>query len=777
MAQEPTPVLNAATIPMMTTLFSNLWREGRTAFVAALVVQMSVLVWLMLAPVPASAASAASPWVKTEQTELRLIAATETAGAAETLRLGLHFKLKPGWKIYWRSPGDAGFPPVIDWSSSNNLKSAVMHWPAPERFSVLGLETLGYKKEVVLPITVTRLDLAKPLHLSGAIRYLVCDEICIPYDADVRLTVAQGPIRPSPFAHLISRFQSSVPGDGKRQGLAVEAVETWGRGEAIMLRVRATSTTPFRMPDIYPEGPQALTFAKPTVRLGPDGLSATLDLRVFGAQYLKGADKSLAGKPLTFTLVDGMRSAEARLTVAPATGPPPFDTGTGGNGTSLALILAFALLGGLILNLMPCVLPVLSIKLLGVVGHGGGERRLVRLSFLASAAGILFAFLVLAGVLIALKAGGMTIGWGIQFQQPWFLIAMTLLVTAFALNLWGIFEVRLPFWISDLGEHASHVHGPGGQKISGHFLQGAFATLLATPCSAPFLGTAVGFALAREWGEITAVFAVLGLGLALPYLGVAAFPGLATRLPKPGPWMVTLRRFLGLALIATGIWLLSVLAASAGVKVAVLVGGLTVAAASLLALARLKRPGARRRAAVGITAAVLAAFLAPGWLGNVTAGGISGEAGGKLIGKDGGSTDVLGKLWQPFDEARIPGLIAQGKTVFVDVTADWCITCQVNKGLVLNQGGVLAKLQDRNVVIMRADWTRPDPVISDFLARHNRYGIPFNAVYGLGAPKGVVLPELLSQDIVLEAFKATQRPSRVSSSKIPGATTEDGGKP
>ena len=720
----------------------------------------------------------ASPWVKTEQTELRLIAATETVGAAETLRLGLHFKLKPGWKIYWRSPGDAGFPPIPDWSSSRNLKSAVMQWPAPERFSVLGLETLGYKKEVVFPITVTRLDLAKPLHLSGAIRYLVCDEICIPYDADVRLTVAQGPIRPSPFAHLISRFQSNVPGDGKRQGLAVEAVETWGRGEAIVLRVRVTSTTPFRTPDIYPEGPRALTFAKPTVRLRPDGLSATLALEVFATQYLKGPEKSLAGRTLTVTLVDGMRSAEARLTVAPAlagSGLPTDagDTGDAGASPSLALILAFALLGGLILNLMPCVLPVLSIKLLSVVGHGGGDRRLVRLSFLASAAGIVFSFLVLAGALIALKAGGMTIGWGIQFQQPWFLIAMTLMVTAFALNLWGIFEVRLPFWISDLGEHTSHVHGLGG-----HFLQGAFATLLATPCSAPFLGTAVGFALARGWGEITAVFAVLGLGLALPYLGVAAFPGLATRLPKPGPWMVTFRRFLGLALIATGVWLLSVLAASAGFKTAVLVGGLTAASAGLLALARLKRPGMGRRAAIGIMAAVLAAFLAPGWLGDVTPGvPPGGTASAKLIGKAGGSTDVLGKLWQPFDEARIPGLIAQGKTVFVDVTADWCITCQVNKGLVLSRGKVLAKLQDPNVVIMQADWTRPDPVISDFLARHDRFGIPFNAVYGLGAPKGVVLPELLSQSVVLKAFKTTARPPRVSSGTTGNATIQNEGKP
>ena len=341
---------------------------------------------------------------------------------------------------------------------------------------------------------------------------------------------------------------------------------------------------------------------------------------------------------------------------------------------------------------------------------------------------------------------------------------MTLMVTAFALNLWGLFEVRLPFWISDLGEHTSHVHGLGG-----HFLQGAFATLLATPCSAPFLGTAVGFALARGWGEITAVFAALGLGLALPYLGVAAFPGLATRLPKPGPWMVTFRRFLGLALIATGVWLLSVLAASAGFKTAVLVGGLTVAAAGLLALARLKRPGVGRRAALGISAAVLAAFLAPGWLGSVA----PGTASAKLN----SATDVLGKLWQPFDEARIPGLIAQGNTVFVDVTADWCITCQVNKGLVLNRGEVLAKLQDPNVVIMQADWTRPDPVISDFLARHDRFGIPFNAVYGLGAPKSVVLPELLSQSVVLKAFKTTARPPRVSSGTTGNATIQNEGKP
>ncbi|MDA1091617.1 MAG: protein-disulfide reductase DsbD family protein [Proteobacteria bacterium] len=696
---------------------------------------------------------AGSAWQQTEQSAVRLIAATETTGNAETLTLGLHFKLKPGWKIYWRSPGDAGFPPEPDWMGSQNLKSAVMHWPAPERFSVLGLETLGYKKEVVFPLTVTRTDTAKPLRIAGTIRYLTCDDICIPYDADVALTIPHGPdgapIKPSQFAHLISRYQSSVPGDGNRHGLDIEAAETWGDGKNVFLRVRATATLPFQAPDLFPEGPSELTFSKPSVRLGPDRRSAVLEAKVFGSKYLKGPDKSLAGKTLTLTLVDGKRSAEKRLGVVVTTAKTPItnQAGSGAPGdtlTPIALILAFALLGGLILNLMPCVLPVLSIKLLGVVGHGGGERRLVRLSFLASAAGIVFAFLGLAAALIALKTAGMTIGWGIQFQQPWFLIAMTLLVTAFACNLWGFFEVRLPMWVADLGEHSSHAHGLGG-----HSLQGAFATLLATPCSAPFLGTAVGFALARGAFEIAAVFTALGLGLALPYLAIAAFPGLATRLPKPGPWMITMKRILGFALAATGVWLLSVLTASVGLKAAIGVGVLATAGGGLLYLGRLLPDGARRRAPLWMAAVALAAFMVPGWLG---------DAAGRVNVRDASAgDDVLSKLWTPFDETAIATLVAAGNTVFVDVTADWCITCQINKAFVLNRTDVLAALQGDKVVAMQADWTRPDPAISEFLARHQRYGIPFDAVYGPGAPGGIVLPELLRQDIVLDAIMQATR--------------------
>ncbi|NQU61875.1 MAG: thioredoxin family protein, partial [Rhodospirillales bacterium] len=387
-----------------------------------------------------------------------------------------------------------------------------------------------------------------------------------------------------------------------------------------------------------------------------------------------------------------------------------------------------------------CVLPVLSIKLLGVVGHGGGETRTVRLSFIASALGIVFAFMVLAAALVALKAGGMAIGWGIQFQQPWFLIAMVLVVTAFACNLWGFFEFRLPMWVGDLGEHSSHVHGLGG-----HFLQGALATLLATPCSAPFLGTAVGFALARGSVEIFSVFAALGLGLSLPYLCVAAFPGMATRLPKPGPWMVTMKRVLGFALAATGVWLLSVLTVSAGLQTAAFVGALTVAGVALLFVSR-RQTG--RSASALLAAAVLAAFLAPGWLGER-----SGPKEIESLFVYGGQSQKFDGLWTAFDEAAIPKHVAAGKTVFVDVTAEWCITCLVNKGLVLGNDKVLAALRRDNVIVMQADWTRPDPAISSYLARHERYGIPFNAVYGPKAPKGIMLPELLSQDAVLDAMK------------------------
>ncbi|MEK9755256.1 MAG: protein-disulfide reductase DsbD domain-containing protein, partial [Rhodospirillaceae bacterium] len=516
--------------------------------------------------------SAASPWSVTEQTRLRLVSATTTT-AGET-RLGLEFEMKPGWKVYWRSPGDAGFPPSVDWQGSRNLKAAEFMWPVPYRFSVQGLETLGYKDSVVFPISVRAEDTAAGLDLAAKVRYLACDDICIPYEAKLALALPAGQAQPSAFAHTIDKYAAQVPGDGRAHGLAIERLAALGAKTAGngMLRVTARADVPFRSPDAFLEGAPVLAYAKPSVRLSEDGRKATIDIEVNGVDLLEDAvGRTLTGRQFTVTVVDGARSAEKKLAaLAPAAGDIATDASPAvkipaptAAAPSLWLIALLAVLGGLILNLMPCVLPVLSLKMLSLVKHGGGDARDVRLGFLASAAGIVTTFLVLAGVLAALRSAGAVIGWGIQFQQPWFLTGLVLLVTVFACNLWGFFEVRLPAVVADLGGSAADVHGLGG-----HFLGGAFATLLATPCTAPFLGTAVGFALAGSVPEMLFIFAALGIGLSLPYLLVAAFPGLATWLPKPGPWMVRLKAVLGVLLAGTGAWLIFVLAGVAGATAA-----------------------------------------------------------------------------------------------------------------------------------------------------------------------------------------------------------------
>ena len=712
----------------------------------------AALVALVLgAPVQASE-PAASEWVETEQTRLRLVSAATGAGAADGIQLGLQFELQPGWKVYWRSPGDAGFPPSVDWQGSDNLASAEIDWPAPERFSVLGLETLGYKKQVVLPITAKPQTAGNPLDLEASVKYLTCNEICIPYEAKLALALPAGGGEASPHAHLISRYASAVPGDGRAHGLQIASLHTWGSdpmGKDVSLRVTAHSQVPFAAPDVYVEGPPGLAYGKPAVRLSDGGKTAEMDVRVHGLEFLEDPKgKTMAERRIVVTLVDGNRAAEAALDAKIIDAPVPIAAASApsGEAPSLALILLFAVIGGLILNLMPCVLPVLSLKMLSVVKHGGGEPRDVRLGFLASAAGIVTTFLVLAASLAALRAGGAAIGWGIQFQQPWFLTLLVLLVTVFACNLWGFFEVRLPGFISDLGEHTAHVHGLGG-----HFLQGAFATLLATPCTAPFLGTAVGFALAGPTGQMMLVFAALGIGLALPYLAVAAFPGLATWLPKPGAWMVKLKAALGLLLAGTGIWLLYVLTGVAGMNGSMAVAAAALATASVLFAAHRTGGLGLRLSAPGLAVLAAVALSAPLWT----------SAGAKTNGSPGESA-ALQAIWQPFDVAAIPGLVASGKTVFVDVTADWCITCQVNKGVVMERAEVLERLGADNVIAMQADWTRPNDAIAAYLASFGRYGIPFNVVYGPDAPDGVVLPELLTETAVLDAFDTAGTPAALA---------------
>ncbi|MGE5546751.1 MAG: protein-disulfide reductase DsbD family protein [Solirubrobacterales bacterium] len=679
---------------------------------------------LLLPGVVRAAEPGASDWSDNEAGRVRLVSATTTSGDAALLRLGLHFELKSGWKIYWRTPGDAGYPPKIDWSASENLGDPRILWPAPKRFVLAGLQNHGYSGEVILPLDVPVPSPGAAVRAKARLDYLACAQICVPMQAALELGLPAGPTTPSTFAHDIGRFAALVPGDGARHGLAVAGIEAEGDGA---LRVTVTASEPFDHPDLFVEPPEVANFDQPRVTLSDGGRRAVIQAPVVAGTL----QRALADGAVTVTVVDGNRSLEASAVPAPATAATSAQPSAGLAG--LAAMMAVALLGGLILNLMPCVLPVLSIKVVGVIGHGGGERAHVRGAFLASAAGIVASFLALAATATTLKSAGAAVGWGIQFQQPGFLSFMATLVALFAANLWGLFEIPLPSFLMTGGR--AHPH----HTRFGHFLSGAFATLLATPCSAPFLGTAVGFALARGAVEIFAIFAMLGLGMAAPFLLVAAWPAAAQRLPKPGRWMIVLKKVLAVALVATAAWLLAVLAAQAGSVSAVMVGGALAAAIAMLAV-RTRLPEATRSAAT-VAALALAgfAFVAPFQVGLADGDGQAREHG-------------AGVAWQPLDTAAIPKLVAEGKVVFVDVTADWCITCKVNKATVVERGEVARRLALPTMVPMRGDWTRPDEGISRYLASFGRYGIPFNAVYGPGAPDGIPLSELLTEDEVVTAL-------------------------
>jgi suppressor for copper-sensitivity B len=674
----------------------------------------------------AGARAAASAWAEGDQARLRLISASDAVGSESAVVLGLEVQLKPTWKIYWRSPGDAGLPPEIDWSGSENFDSAEFRWPVPHRFTLFGLDTFGYEGEVVLPLTVRLAKPGEAVDLRAHVRYLVCDpQICVPAEAMLSFALPAGPAAPSPEADLIQRFVEEVPGNGSEDGLRLGQLATGRIGGDAGLVLEAEADPPFAKPDVIVEGPPSLRFAAPAVSLSDGGRRARFEIAV---QAVEKDAPELQGLPLTLTLYDGKRALEAA--VRPEAGA--------GGGPELPPILALALLGGFILNFMPCVLPVLAIKLLGVVGQGGRERSAIRLSFLASAAGILFSFLVLAAGLIALKSAGAAIGWGIQFQQPIFLAALALILVLFAANLFGLFQVPLPAWLGGMG--AADPSPGHSHSLAGAFAAGAFATLLATPCSAPFLGTAVGFALARGAPEILMIFTALGLGLAAPWLLVAAVPGLAQALPRPGRWMVWLKAVLGVALLAAALWLISILDLQIGRTAAIVVAVLLAAVMLALAL-RLSLPRRWRGAAPAMVAVLaVAAIVVPALVPVVEAAPESEGA-------------VDAGPWRPFAEAEIDGLVASGKTVMVDVTADWCLTCQVNKRLVLNSEEIRPLIESPELVAMRADWTRPNPAIAAYLAGFARYGIPFNAVYGPKAPAGIVLPEVLTKEAVREAIR------------------------
>ena len=420
----------------------------------------------------------------------------------------------------------------------------------------------------------------------------------------------------------------------------------------------------------------------------------------------------------------------ARPLTAPKSGassPPP----------GLAGMLLLAVLGGLILNAMPCVLPVLSLKVFGLVRSAGVGRKEITGGALATAAGILLSFLALATAAVAARAAGSAVGWGIQFQNAGFVAFLAAVVMLFCLNLWGLFEIPLPARLARFADQRQ-----GGEGPAGHFASGLFATLMATPCSAPFLGSALGFALGQEAPVIFGIFAAVGLGMALPYLALAAFPGAARILPRPGAWMDTFKGLMGFLLAGAAIWLFYVLAAQlAAPRLALVQLALLAMALCAWLLHRSAQGSAARK--LWALALLLCAAAAP-----ALAMGAGGAPENRTLAA--AQTQHLIE-WLPWDEQEAQRLVADGKPVFVDVTAEWCFTCKVNERLVLETPEVAGAFKHRGVIAMRADWTNRNDAIGAFLAKHGRYGIPFYLLHQPGRDPQV-FPELLTKDLVLGAL-------------------------
>ncbi|GAB5373774.1 MAG: protein-disulfide reductase DsbD family protein [Acuticoccus sp.] len=658
----------------------------------------------------ASPSSAQSPWQEKANSAARLHLAVAAGGQ---IVAGVEVRLAEGWKTYWRSAGSTGLPPVLSIDGSDNVRSIDLVFPAPERFVAFGIEALGYSEHVTFPITVERRNLEEGARLSLTADLLVCGTVCVPERFTFDTLIPADPtFLPSVSDTPIWDALARVPLSAIDQDVVLSQLAAAGEDVVVTLKAFGERSTGLDGALIVAEMPDE------------DPLIGTLE-RAGGGLFkarLPVADPPAIGSLLRLTVVGDSEALDLSGTVTTAAA---FKEGASTR-PGLATIVLIAFLGGLILNAMPCVLPVLSLKLAALGRTAHLERRQQRLAFLFTAAGILAFVGLLAGVLGALKALGQDVFWGMQFQAPAFVAFIFVIFALMTLNLAGLFEVRLPSVVQNR---------LGRLGRTGDFADGFVIALIATPCSAPFLGTAISFGLAGGPRDLAIAFAALGTGFAFPYLAVALVPRAAFFLPRPGRWMLWLQRVLVLPMLAVLVWLGSILLGQAGV--AALAATLTTAVLVAVAAALRSRTLGAMSAAVALAAVIF-----------VTVGGPSTAT---------GTAETAGQEhWQAFDRAAIDGHVADGHVVFVDVTADWCITCLYNKAAALDRDPVITALSRDDTIAMRADWTLPDDRIAAFVKAQGRYGIPLNVAFGPARPKGVLLPEILTVSSVLGAITEAQ---------------------
>lgn len=667
--------------------------------------------------------------VKTEQVHAELVAhAPQGIVAGQPMWLGLAIEHQPHWHTYWKNPGDSGLPTTLQWELPAGVKAGEIEWPTPQRLPIGPLVNYGYEGKLLLPVKLTLPADFKADTLAVKLRadWLVCKEVCIPESGEFALTLNT---RATWATHAAS-FEAAAA----RRPRAIAEAKAAGEvsAEALVVRVDGLPSGWQGKPiAFFPETTGVIENAAPVKAQWQGGLwtaRVPLSSQRSDSPARMAAVLTTPGEPtgvqVAFAIAGSWPAVDANATPAAPALPPV------GPSLGLAAALLFALVGGALLNLMPCVFPVLSLKVLGFASHAN-DRRALATGGLAYTAGVVVSFVALAGVLLALRAGGEQLGWGFQLQSPAVIATLAALFTLIGLNLSGMFEFAsvLPSGLASL--RARH-------PLVDAALTGVLAVAIASPCTAPFMGASLGLAMTLPASEALLIFAALGLGMALPYLVVSLWPALARALPRPGAWMAHLRTAMAFPMFATVVWLVWVFGQQTGIDaVAALLS--TLVAIAFVAWA-LVAPGVapKARAVLGVLAvATLVAALT--WMLPVLA--TPALAGAR---SDAASPQRGDARWQAWSTAKVDELRAAGKPVFVDFTAAWCVTCQFNKRATLADQALLADFEARGVVLLRADWTRRDAAITAELARLGRNGVPVYVLYAPGTSAPQVLGEILS---------------------------------
>lgn len=686
--------------------------------------------------------------VKTAQVEAELIAEKTALVPGQPTTVALRLKIADGWHTYWRNPGDTGLPTTLAWTLPAGIAASAIEWPTPRALPIGPLVNYGYKSEVLHLVTLTTaadLAVGPEVKLAAKADWLVCRETCFPESAELTLTLPVANVsEPDPsHGQAIGAARSALP-----QPLAGWRAAAEGVGTKIVLSLTPPAGAadpgslrffPHDEGRVEPSAPQAvmrdgnqyLLMLPVASQLAP-GFT-----RVVGV-VTAGNGLTHAGGPQLAAIVDIPLNGNVIAGPKPEIARPALNIGAeapGADGLSLGLAVLFAILGGIVLNLMPCVFPVLSVKVLGFVAHQDPKATLHREAG-AYAAGVVLTFVALGVALLSLRATGEQLGWGFQLQSPGVITALAVLFAALALNLSGVFE---------FGQFApAAIRGwTSKNRTLDAFGSGVLAVIVASPCTAPFMGAALGYAMVQTAATTIAVFAALGAGMAVPYVLLAWFPGWRRRLPRPGVWMIRFRQFLAFPLYATVAWLVWVLGAQLDNNAVLrLLVVLVAVAFALWAWQAYRMRGARAWSAAALAAAIAAAMVGrPLIMPESPAAGTAAAP----------EPTAIMDPWQPYASARVADLTGAGRAVFVDFTAAWCVTCQVNKTLVLTDAAVLDAFAKRNVALVRADWTRRDPAITQALTALGRSGVP---VYVLHRPgrEPLLLPEVLSKQVVFDAL-------------------------